>query len=46
MNHDNPEEFAVVNGWRFDPQNQEWTKRTSTGWLVVKGDLENPPTWA
>lgn len=40
----------TVNGWTYDPAQQEWTARIADNrWLTIKGDLDDPPSmtpWA
>jgi hypothetical protein len=36
----------TVNGWAYDPVQQAWTARVGPNrWLVVQGDLDDPPGW-
>jgi len=34
------------NGWAYDPAEQAWTAKVGPArWLIVAGDLDDPPTW-
>jgi hypothetical protein len=35
-----------INGWTYDPAEQAWTAKVGPArWLIVRGDLDDPPTW-
>jgi len=35
-----------VNGWTYDPAQQAWTAKVGPSrWLIVKGDLDDAPTF-
>jgi hypothetical protein len=36
---------VTVNGWHYDPSEQAWTAKVGPSrWLIIKGDLADPPT--
>jgi hypothetical protein len=40
-------EMMHFNGWTFDPSREVWYVKTSANtWTEVKGDIDNPPSWA
>lgn len=48
MSENNREDAMTmrVNGWTFDPSAQQWTAKVGPArWLLVDGDLDNPPSF-
>ena len=38
--------YMRINGWTYDPADQAWYAKTGPNtWTVVKGDLDDPPTF-
>jgi hypothetical protein len=42
----NAETLGRHNGWTFDPADESWWAKTGPNtWTIVKGTLDNPPSW-